>query len=274
MGKTKRSVGKGSEGRIRLSVASVLSCAGFYPVFHPMPAEAGTQISLSGNASLYGNGAEFDFERLDGVVKSLGFAHKAGVEALKKNRFFVLCGECDRAVALIGALSELVAAGVSKILILTDTTAERERISDSLELLKNALNITVYTPGEYDDGARYELSASIYAYLTSSRPEVLVLGRDCITKKSNIIRSPRDNSRSTLCELIAKARPVVLTSCEKIDSGRTIGRAAGIFAPICSFTFCREVKNIHGCVIYKPERVKKQVKEEKTKPVAEQISMI
>ncbi len=274
MGKSKRTVGKGSEGRIRLSMASVLSCAGFYPVCHPMPAEPGTQISLTGGASLYGNGAEFDYERLDGVVKSLGFAHRVGMDVLRKNRFFLLCGDCDRAVALIGALSELIAAGVSKILILTDTTAERERISDSLELLKNALNITVYVPGEYDDGARYELSASIYAYLTSSRPEVLVLGRDCITKKSNIIRSTRESSSSTLCELIAKAHPVVLTSCEKIDSGRTIGRAAGIFAPICSFTFCGEVKNIRGCVIYKPERVKKRIKEEKTEPVPEQISLI
>ncbi len=274
MGKTKRSVGKGSTPRIRLSVASVLSCAGFFPVSHVMPAEVGMQISLTGGASLYGNGVEFDYERLDGVVKSLGFAHKVGLDVLKKKRFFILCGNCDRAAPLMGALSELIAAGVSKILILTDTTAERERISESLELLKNALNITVYVPGEYDDGARYELSASIFSYLTSARPEVLVLGRDCITKRNNIIRSPRENSRSTLCELIAKARPVVLTSCEKIDSGRTIGRAAGIFAPICSFTFCGEVKNIHGCVIYKPEPVKAKVKEEKPKPVPEQISMI
>ncbi len=274
MAKTKRQLSKGSEGKIRLSVSSVLSCAVFHLVCLPMPTEAGTQLSLDGRASLYGNGAEFDLDRLDGVVKSLGFARRVSFETLRKNRFFILCGERGRAGILLGALSELIAAGVNKILILTDTTAERQRISDSLELFRNALSITVYTPGDYDDGARYELSASIHSYLASPKPEILVLGRDCITKKNNIIRAPRKNSHGSLSGLIAQAHPVVLISCEKIDSGRTIGRAAGIFSPICSFTFCGEVKNIHGCVIYKPEKANAKAKEEKPKPEPEQISLI
>lgn len=113
-------------------------------------------------------------------------------EFASRKRFILLCGEnsggVDRTVAMIGAISEMIRAGAKKIVICTDDPHERYSLVQSLEVMRNVFGVTSYIPGEYDDGAVYTLSASVYSFLASPNPEVLVVGRDCITKRTNLVR--------------------------------------------------------------------------------------
>lgn len=241
---------------IRTAVSGVCSCARFYPTSAALPTRIGAQLSMTGDTCACGNSCDLDRERLSAVIRSLraygSISNRDMEKFIDRRRFMLLCGDIDRSVAIIGAVSELIRYGVTKIVAAADTPAERDALSQSLELMGDSFGVTSYIPGEYDSDARYTISASIYGFLASSNPELLVIGRDCITKKTNLIRQ-REQDEPSLSELISKARPVVLASSKKISGGRALAKTCEIFNPIMTFVFSGEVKKLRDAVIYSPE---------------------
>ena len=263
---------------VKSSIKGVCSCTRFETEYFTLPTQVGAQISMTGSASACRSRCTTDTERLSGVLCALG-SRKSMREADAKifaarRRFTLLCGEnstgIDRTVAIIASLGEIVNAGALKIIICTDDVHERYSLTESLEVMRNVFGVTSYIPGEYDDSAKYTLSASVYSFLASTKPEVLVVGRDCITKHTNLVRRKNGEDES-LIELLAKLHPIVITTSKKISTGRSMAKICGIFEPSLTFVFCNEVKNLKDAVIFVPGGDEVSVKEEKVK-VPEQLS--
>lgn len=259
----------GSINEIRTAVRGICSCAHFTPNYLTLPTKVGAQLSMTGDTTACGNSCELDCDRISAVLRT--YSPKDTEKLLERRRFILLCGEFDRTVAIIGALKELLHAGVTKIVICTETPAERDALAESLEIIADSFGVTSYIPGEYDSGARYILSASVYSYISSTKPEILVIGRDCVTKRTNLIRQ-KGGEEDSLTELISKLHPAVFTSSQKISAGRSIAKTCGIFDPSITFVFSGEVKNLRDAVIYKPTAALSETDEEKSKPMPEQLS--
>lgn len=210
-----------------------------------------------------------------GMVSPYKNMHEDDAEEFaSRKRFILLCGEnsggVDRTVAMIGAISEMIRAGAKKIVICTDDPHERYTIVQSLEVMRNVFGVTSYIPGEYDEGAVYTLSASVYSFLASPNPEVLVVGRDCITKRTNLVRRKNDGEDS-LTELIARLHPVVITASRRVSSGRSLAEICRIFDPAMTFVFCDEIKRLRDAVIFVPEAHEQDEKTTENAAVPEQL---
>lgn len=268
MPRSRRTSG-GSINEIRTAVRGVCSCAHFTPNYLTLPTKIGAQLSMTGDTIACGNLCEMEYGRISAFLRAYPPADTK--KLIERRRFLLLCGEFDRTVAIIGALKELIHAGVTKIVICTETPAERDALTESLEIIADSYGVTSYRPGEYDSGARYILSASIYSFIASTRPEILVIGRDCVTKRTNLIRQS-DTGEDSLTELISKLHPAVITSSRKISSGRSIAKTCGIFDPSITFVFSEEVKNLRDAVIYRPNDSLPEADEERSEPMPEQLS--
>lgn len=264
-----RRTSSGSINEIRTAVRGICSCAHFTPSYLTLPTKVGAQLSMTGDTTACGNSCELDCGRISAVLRTYSAADTK--KLIERRRFTLLCGEFDRTVAIIGALKELFHAGVAKIVICTETPSERDALAESLEIIEDSFGVTSYRPGEYDSDARYILSASVYSFIASTKPEILVIGRDCVTKRTNLIRQ-KGGEEDSLTELISKLHPVVITSSQKISSCRSIAKNCGIFEPSMTFLFSGEVKNLRDAVIYKPTSAHNAGDEEKSDPVPEQIS--
>ncbi len=260
---------------IKSAVECICSSFVFARTASAIPTEIGAQLSMTGDATALGNSCVIDRERMAVVLRSMKFAKNMTSEDIDsyidRRRFLLLCGNFDRAVAIIGASSELIKSGIEKIVVIADTPSERIRLAESLEILRGNIGITAYTPGEYDDGAKYALSASVYSFLASTKPEILIISRDCISKKTNVIRQI-GNDGSSLTSLISKVKPVILTSSKKISSGRVIAGICKLLEPVLTLVFTEEVKNLRDAVIYEPNTACKTYELASSLPPPEQIS--
>lgn len=257
---------------ITAAVGAVFSCGNFYPKKFELPSEMGAQLSMTGEVTALGNGGTFRSDSLERVMRTFPAMRKSGERDIRRfinrRRFTVLCGYCDRSVAMIGAVNEMIRCGISKIIIAADTPVERDNLAQSLELMRAGLSnvtTTVYRASEYDRAAHYKAYASIYAFLASGEPEILIIGRDSFSRKTNILRrkGQSENERS-LAELLSDAHPVVITSSVTVDSGRTVAKNSAIFAPTATVIFAGEDKRLRDCVIYKPEHAREKNKQVST----------
>jgi len=231
----------------------------------------GAQLSMTGDILAYGNSGDFGRAALSAAMRTFpamwNTRDREIDRFIERRRFTVLCGECDRSVAILGAVSEAIRCGITKIIVTADTPSERDNLTRSFELMhigSEPLSVTTYTPREYDSSAMYKLYASMYAFLTSNKPEILILGRDTFSRSTNLLC----RGSMSMISLIARARPVVFTSSQTIASGRTLAKIASVFDPVTTVIFAGEVRPLRDAVIYKPDAVKKS---ERKTPVPEQL---
>lgn len=253
---------------IREAVGEIFSCGGFFASKFSLPAEKGAQLSMTGDIVAVGNGGSFRDDSLARTLRTFPSMWKSRDTDINRyilrRRFTVLCGDCDRSVAMLGAIAEMVKNGVEKIVIAADTPVERDNITASLELMRAGLGdtaITTYRTKSYDASSSYKAYASIYGFLTSGKPEILVLSRDSFSRKSNILRRKSvetTDGKCSLTDLIKGARPVVLVSSVTVAGCRTIAKNASVFDPAAAVLFAGEDRNLRDCVIYRPEHTPKK----------------
>ncbi|MBQ4353619.1 MAG: hypothetical protein IJC71_01860 [Clostridia bacterium] len=252
---------------IRTAVGEIFSCGSFHASKFALPAEKGAQLSMTGDVVAVGNGGSFREDALVRVLSAFPLLWKTGETELRRyalrRRFTILCGDCDRSLAMLGAIYEMVRCGIEKIVIAADTPVERDNIAQSLELMRAGLGntaITVYRTKAYDASSHYKAYASVYGYLTAGKPEILILSRDSFSRRSNILRR-KTSDTAALTDLIRQARPVVITSSETVASGRTLAKNAAIFDPCATMIFAAEERRLRDCVIYRPERTVRKSRE-------------
>ncbi|MBE6542471.1 MAG: hypothetical protein E7672_08535 [Ruminococcaceae bacterium] len=251
---------------IRAVIGRIFSCGDFSPYEFPLPSEKGAQLSMTGEIIAYGNSGEFNSDALRAVLSSIPSVRPSTDRDIerytKKNCYTVLCGDCDRSVAMISAITEMLNAGITKIIIAADTPTERDNIVQSLTLMRAGIDgtdISAYRADDYESFVKYKASATICGFLTSDTPEIFVLSRDCFSRKNNIInRHPSDDpEEKSLAEVIGLAHAAVICSSPTISSGRTLARISEVFSPIVTMIFSSEVKNLRDAVIFRPETVTK-----------------
>lgn len=245
---------------IKAAVGAVFACGVFFAKRFELPSEKGAQLSMTGDIVAVGNGGGFREDSLAQTLRSFPSMWKSCDKEIGRfigrKRFTVLCGDCDRSVAILGAIVEMVRSGINKIIIAADTPVERDNLAQSLELMRAGLGgieIMTYRMTDYDSGAHYKAYASIYAFLTSGKPEILILGRDSFSRKSNILRRNDSDEKKSLADLLREAHPVVITSSVTVESGRTLARNSAVFEPTATVIFAGEERRLRDCVIYKPE---------------------
>lgn len=246
--------------RIRGTVEQLFSAANFTDVSFPIPSDRGAQLSMTGEILAHGNGGTLapDRDTLRGILASLPALWQAKEADLDRyaqgGRYFLLCGDCDRCVAMVGAAAEMVQAGVRKLVIAADTAAERDNLVRSLEWMRAGLgNVTVtyYRPTAYDNVSLFKAASDVYRFLTSDSVEILVLGRDSFNRDDNILRRSEAGEPS-LSDLIALAHPVVLTSTQTVDAARSMAKSTERFSPLVTLQFTGEVRRLKDAVIYSP----------------------
>lgn len=247
--------------RIRSAIGTIFSCGIFSPAPFPLPSEMGAQLSMTGDILAYGNSGDFGYAALSARMRTFPAMWNANERELERwierRRFTVLCGDCDRSVAILGAVSEAVRCGITKIIVTADTPNERENLTQSFELMRmglDGISVTAYRPKEYDSSAMYKMYASVYAFLTSDKPEILILGRDTFSRSTNILC----RGETSMTSLLAHANPVVFTSSQTVAAGRTLAKIASVFEPAATIIFAGEVRPLRDAVIYKPDSAKKQ----------------
>ena len=247
-------------GDIKAAVGGLFACGHFVPSRFPLPSEKGAQLSMTGEIVAFGNGGSLDFshETLLGALRTYPAMYKTPVKDLERwierGRYTVLCGDCDRSAAIIGSVTELVRCGVNKIIIATDTKGERGELLQSLDRMRAGLGgitVTAYRLTGYDESTQYKASSLIYAYLTSDKPEILVIGRDSFSRSTNLLR--RGTEGYSLADLLGEAHPMVIASTRTVESGRTLSKIASVFQPAATLIFAGEVRRLRDAVLYKPE---------------------
>jgi len=263
--KTKRA---SAEDRIRDSLRRVLSAGRVTSFPYPLPTEQGEQLSMTGDAAAWGNRSDFPEDAVAEALASLPSLKKTGEEELgiyaRRMRFIIQPGDCDRFVAAAAVLSSLAEAGFVKILLLTDTPAERDALASFLALTRSGIGnagATVYLPGEFGSGAVYPVFASVFGYLTSPGREILLLDGASFCRRTNLLRRPvlpgeqgSEEGARSFTDLIAEGNPAVVCAAKTADSARNLAKAAEIFHPSLSVLLCAEEKRLRDAVICRPER--------------------
>ena len=248
---------------IRDVIGKIFSCGDFTQCEFPLPSEKGAQLSMTGEIIAYGNCGGFDHAALCGVLSEIPTVYAPSAAVLDKYLarmcFTVLCGDCDRSVAMISAIAEIVRSGISKIIIAADTPTERDNIIESLTLMRAGLDgvdITPYRSDDYESFVKYKAAASVYGFLTSENPEILVLSRDSFARSNNIMnRSAEGSDDKSLAEVISGAHACVICSSPTVASGRTLAKISAAFEPCATVIFAGEVKNLRDAVVFRPESV-------------------
>ncbi len=245
------------------AVGKILSCGSFFEHEFSLPSESGAQLSMMGDIVAYGNGGGFD-SSLKTMLRDYPFmehiSDSTAEKLILRGRFTVLCGDCDRSAAVFESVCEAIRLRIARIVVVTDSAAERENLFRSLMLmckLRDEVGITEYRADDYDFFVKYKSAALVYGFLTSTKNEVLVLGRDSFARKNNIINRESDCGNS-LSSLIARARPLVFTSSATVKSGRTLCEISSSLNPIATVIFSGEVKRLRDAVIYEPTYYAKQ----------------
>ncbi len=250
--------------KIRDAVGSVFSCGNFIPTEFTLPSEKGAQLSMTGEIGAVGNRFDSDTSALIKAVKGLAPAWQTENNNIKADvengRYAVLCGDVDRSIAMAGAALELVRLGAVKLVIAADTPAERDNLARTFETMHGGMgdiNVTLYSHENYDDWTENKAASIIYGFLSSPTPEILIIGRDSFSRKTNLLN--QKSGEESLASLISHANPAVLVSTQTVASGRTIAKNAAAFDPAFVIMFTEEVKHIRGAVIYAPGEVTRKV---------------
>ena len=241
---------------IREALGGILACGNFSVGEFLLPPEGGAQLSMTGDVVAYGNVGGFD-STLPAVLRSypaLERATEAEYEKfLSRKRFTVLCGACDRSAAVFESICEAVSAGIVRIVVIADSSSERENLFRSMRLMcagKHGIAVSEYHADDYDFFVKYKSMAIVYGFLTSTDAQVLVVGRDSLARRNNIIN--KTHGGEAMSSFIAKARPLVLTSSATVDSGRTLASIGEMFDPMATVVFSGEVRRLRDAVIYEP----------------------
>jgi len=248
---------------MKAAVRSVLSAGTFTKESFFLPTEAGSQISMTGEQVGVGNGGFFNEDvlkkRLRGIPAVWSKSDTSLDRYVHNRRFFIGWGQSDLSLALVGVIGEALDAGLGKLVIAADTPDERDDIGAYLALMGGLLgevSLTVYQPRDYDAAGRHRSYTDICRYLTSEKPAILLLSRDCFSRKNNVLRlksGEGEEDAYSLAEYVRTARPAVITVSETVESGRTLARNAAIFCPTVTVVLTEEAANLHDCVIYKPD---------------------
>lgn len=273
MAKGKRRTGDTGQA-IREAVGGIFSCGVFSPSDFELPGGVGTQLSMTGVTTAYGNGGSFDPIALENVLAGYPCLRHTARSCVEKyaarRRFTVMCGNTDRSVAIFGCIRELVDRGITKILITTDTNEERDNLYEALTLMRaglDGISTTCFGVGDHSarcssdiriigsqivvDPTRQSLADGMVCnFLMSDTPEVMILAQPSFTRGCNIIRRGGEFS---LAAYLAKASPVVLTSSETVDSARSMASSSEVFAPLAVVCFTGEVRNLRDAVIFRPD---------------------
>ena len=255
---------------IAAAIRCVFSAGNFYSCEFSLPTERGAQISMTGDVSASGNCGAFDTHALAQALATFPSQSRLNNEDLlllaEKKEFTVLCGDCDRSLAMLAAIAEMQKCGINKFIISADTPAERDNVVQSLTLMRAGLNgatVSAYRADMGEKHDRYKAQATVFSYLTSTTPEIFVIGRDCFSRCNNIMRcsdSPMQNTPS-LADSLSLAHAAVLCSAPTVDGARTLAKNSAVFAPIATVLFSGEVKNIRTAVIFKPSTISDSKKE-------------
>ncbi len=259
--------------KIRDAVGSVFSCGNFATAEFTLPSEKGAQLSMTGEIGAIGNRFDADFGALTKAVKGLSTMSRTDTDDIKKyvesGIYSVLCGDADRSVAMAGAALELVRLGAVKLVIAADTPAERDNLARTFETMHGGMGnitVTLYSHENFDDWTENKASSIIYGFLSSDTPEILIIGRDSFSRRTNLLN--QKSGEESLASLISRAHPVVLTSSQTIASGRNMAKNAMSFDPAAVIMFTEEVKRIRGAVIYAPGELPRK---QETAEVQEQL---
>lgn len=211
------------------------------PEQYALPRDGAKQLTLMGDCYAYGN-----------------VLHAVSCGADETRSYTVLCGECDRFVAITGAVSELIRNGAGKIVIAADTLAERDNLMRALELARASLEgaeIITYLPGAYDAQSVRKISSDILSFAMSRTAQIFIIGRDSFCRHTNLVFQPQPMlDGEPFVDIISSASPVVITSSRKIAAGRSLMKNAAVFHPCLAFMFAGEILHIRGSVIYSPAR--------------------
>ena len=258
MAKGKRKTGDTGQA-IREAVGGIFSCGSFFPRTFETTGGIGTQLSLTGAPASYGNDGTFDDVLLADTLAGYPSLRRTGRPVIKqyavRRRFTVLCGNTDRCVALAGCIRELIACGITKILITADTNEERDNLAEALSLMRAELSgILTLCYGINDNAHTLDSRALaediVSRFLTTESPAVMLIAQPSFTRECNLIRRGGEYS---LASRLADAAPVVLTSSETVDSARSMAVSAGIFSPLATVCFAGEVRTLRDAVIFRPE---------------------
>ncbi len=241
---------------IREALGGILSCGSFSVGEFLLPPEGGAQLSMTGDVVAYGNVGGFD-STLSPTLKSYPAIERA-TEAehekfISRKRFTVLCGGCDRSAAIFESICEAVRCGIVRIVVIADSSSERENLFRSMRLMcagKHGIEVSEYHADDYDFFVKYKSMAIVYGFLTSTDAQVLVVGRDSLARRNNIIN--RTHGGAAMSSFIASARPIVFTSSATVDSGRTLASIGEMFDPMATVVFAGEVRKLRDAVIYEP----------------------
>lgn len=232
---------------VRLAVGKVFSCSNLYKSSFDLPYGAGEQLSITGFSLAFGNGGGF-FPELNNVMKSFpamrGYSGKTIDRLARRRAFIVQCGDCDVHLVLLGVLSEILKSGAMKIIVASDSAEERAAVFDSLTMMRAELSGAAVELFKADKLEKAE--NTVYGFLTSEQPEILVMGQASFTREYNFLR------RSELSEHISKARPVIVTISETTSSARSIAKSSVIFSPCALVSVVSEVKRLRDAVIFRP----------------------
>lgn len=236
---------------IRSAVSTVFSCGNFYKCSFDLPHGAGEQLSITGFSLAFGNGGGFlnsAVPELSNVMKSFPAMHGYSdptIEKLARRKHFIIqCGACDVHLAVLGALSEIIKSGALKIIVVADSSDERSSIFNSLNMMRAELNGASISLFDADKLKKAE--NTVYGFLTSEYPEILVMGQASFTREYNFLR------RFDLASHISKSRPVVITVSDTTVSARSITKSAGIFDPCAVVSVINEVKRLRDAIIFRP----------------------
>lgn len=256
---------------IRSAVGMIFSCGDFSSREFSLPSDKGAQLSLTGEIIAYGNCGNFNETALRNALTSIPTVwhptEKDLVKYLTKKCFTVLCGDCDRSVAMVSAISEIFKSGISKVIITADTPTERDNIIESLGLMRSGIDgveVTPYRSDDYEVFVKYKAAASVYGFLTSENREILVISRDSFARKNNIINRTDDNdigdNQKSLSELLANVHAAILCSSPTVSSARTLAKISSVFSPTATLLFAGETRNLRDAVIFRPENTVRRQK--------------
>ena len=239
--------------KIRENIRSVFRDAGFSGSDILLPADVGAQLSLTGEIRARGNRFDADTRRIARAVENVSpvKCSRAAVEkSVKDGRYFVLCGELDRFVAIVSSVLELIDSGASKFIIAADSPEDRDEIARSFEVMKGSseLDLSVYESDISETGSSYAAYAMAYSFLSSDLPQAMVISRDSFCRSNNIINR-RDGDRSPAA-LLGCSSPVVIVSTPTIKSAKKMAAKCSVFSPCMSVLFTREVSSMKAAVLF------------------------
>ncbi len=246
-----------AEDEVLSAARRIAEVGGFTPRAVELMREDAAQLTIGGLPDGWGNGCSFDTGKLKNALRDFPPLAKSSDAALEKyaerKRFVILAGDGDRTVSAAAAVSGLIAGGVLRLVVVTDTPAERDSLARFLNLSHaGGASLLSYASGDrIEDFVR-----AAEAWLASPAPGALILSRSTFCRRTNRLRRPCEDAESP-CAMIARATPVVVAAAQTVNEARALAKSASVFSPPAVFLAASDAKNIRDAVICRPVRRKK-----------------